>query len=443
MIKFHSHAVLGPMVRTETFAGREWLVAPVVAVREMVLGRGNNAELLTASAIEQSVRRQLWEGKPVTIGHPIEDGQWESAGTLAQQQKRGIGTFQNARFSAGKLKGEVWIDIALAETKELGREILRRLENQQMIEVSTGYWATVAKQSGSFNNVSYNSVQLDLTPDHLALLPNAVGKCSLQDGCGIPRINSEGNVETPDDHDDTRDNDDTDGTKLRTTLSVSVLDEPSFLERLTDSFKKALSAFDLRAKESTMDREKMIEALANCSKCPFDNEALEGMEDEQVTFLYNARFGEEETPTDPEPKGNEGGEDPETSEPEAKKNDDGGEDPEPQPAANAGLDPELVAVLKGLSADDLKEIVGSHKANREEEEQEKKGLIARICEHSSNFSKEELEGMTLKLLRKLESSVTPGDYSGRGGPRSQSRQTGYVDDNPRTPAILTRQPSTE
>src|SRR5690606_20175922 len=44
---------------------------------------------------------------------------------------------------------------------------------------------------GELNGKPYTAKQVNLRPDHVALLPGEVGACSIADGCGAPRINSQ------------------------------------------------------------------------------------------------------------------------------------------------------------------------------------------------------------------------------------------------------------
>lgn len=171
--------------RTEYLNGVEYLVAPVVAIREGVL----NGELILSEEISRFV--QSWNGVPLTINHPQVDGIHVSASSSPEVLEQfGIGLFMNAKFEDDSLKGECWINVE--KCKRLGGEALVALERIQKglpVEVSTGYFAETKAEAGVFNEKPYVGVQSNIVPDHLALLPNAVGACSWQDGCGTPRTN--------------------------------------------------------------------------------------------------------------------------------------------------------------------------------------------------------------------------------------------------------------
>jgi len=176
-------------VSTQVLDGRKFLVVPVVAVKEMVL----NGEFLQGPQIEESVK--LWNDVPVSIVHPVANGKKVSAKGIEYVQKIIIGRFYNTYFEANKLKGEMWIDIEKANT--LGgdaKNLLDRLQRDEVVEVSTAYFADTSEEIGTYDGNEYSGVQYNIRPDHLAILPGAVGACSVKDGCGAPRVN-QGNVE--------------------------------------------------------------------------------------------------------------------------------------------------------------------------------------------------------------------------------------------------------
>lgn len=173
-------------VSTQTLDGREFLVVPVVAVKSMVL----NGELLLGPQIEKSV--PLWNDVPISITHPLKNGEKVSAKRIEYVETR-VGRLYNAYYENERLKGEAWIDIE--KTKGIGGDAvltLEALERNEVVELSTAYYSDTSDETGTFNGVRYNGIQYNLRPDHLALLPRAIGACSLADGCGAPRVNEGG-----------------------------------------------------------------------------------------------------------------------------------------------------------------------------------------------------------------------------------------------------------
>ncbi|MCH8851085.1 MAG: DUF2213 domain-containing protein [Planctomycetes bacterium] len=169
-------------IRTEN--GKQFLVSPVVAVIEKVL----NGEFLSAEEIEKSVA--AWEGIPITAPHPP-----ENASLAVQNQfiaRETIGELRNTSFADGKLLGEAWLDLSIAQRK--AASLVTRIQNGETVEVSTGYFSLVQPVSGTHNGVPFSGVQTNITPWHFALLPDSVGACSVRDGCGLPRVNVLGDL---------------------------------------------------------------------------------------------------------------------------------------------------------------------------------------------------------------------------------------------------------
>lgn len=174
-------------VRTEEFEGRTHYVFPVVAVKEKVL----NGELLPAEEIAEFV--QSWNGVPVTIDHPRDAyGLPVVANSPETLEAYSVGRLFNVYYEDKRLKGELWIDEE--KVKKVGEDAIKALDLLRSggpLEVSTGYFAESEFAMGSFNGDAFEGIQHNLRPDHLALLPNDIGACSWEDGCGAPRINSD------------------------------------------------------------------------------------------------------------------------------------------------------------------------------------------------------------------------------------------------------------
>lgn len=211
----HNADPAGDEVRVETLRGREWLVAPVVLVREGVLNGG----FLSYDEIQKSVPG--WNGRPVTAppaenteaanlapsepsGHPI-DGKTEndeprfvSANQPPFVEEMHVGMILDAEartdlptpgeeMSERGLVGEAWIDLEAAKNVgEFAVEAVERVVSGDELDVSTGYFHLPLDRQGRYNGESYEVEQVDLLPDHLALLPNERGACSWADGCGAP-----------------------------------------------------------------------------------------------------------------------------------------------------------------------------------------------------------------------------------------------------------------
>lgn len=172
------------LARRVTHSGRQYLVAPYVAVVPGVL----NGELLTLE--EVSKYPDAWNGRPIVLGHPQQGGQYISANTpdtLAQA----LGRIHNAAWADGRLKFETWLDIERCQS--LGGDYLKALqqiEAGQPTEGSTAYWRDLEPTPGTWDGKSYSGIARNMRPDHYAILLNEPGACSWADGCGGPRVNA-------------------------------------------------------------------------------------------------------------------------------------------------------------------------------------------------------------------------------------------------------------
>lgn len=180
-------------LRTEQFAGREYLVAPVIMIQEGVLhGAGaQNAEFCPGSELEKLVVQ--WNGRPIVLNHPQIRGVYVSANDPQVLEGWAFGYVFNTQYSDAKLKAEAWIDTVRAN--ELGgkfKDVVDRIqEGKDPIEVSTGLYTDVLEEEGTFQGRRYSGRWMNIVSDHLAILPDTIGACSVADGCGIPRLNQD------------------------------------------------------------------------------------------------------------------------------------------------------------------------------------------------------------------------------------------------------------
>lgn len=86
-----------------------------------------------------------------------------------------IGIVKNARWRANTLRADAWI-----ETSKAPGDLLTLLKMGQRVEVSTG-----------LETVVRDKLLLSFTPDHLAILTDEIGACSIDKGCGLLANNSE------------------------------------------------------------------------------------------------------------------------------------------------------------------------------------------------------------------------------------------------------------
>ena len=417
-------------VRHESLDGRDYLVAPVVALRQGVL----NQELVLAE--EYGKYPEAWNGIPITLGHPTERGIPICANTpelVAQSPAR----LFHVAMSGDRLKGEIWLDVAQARVKGgEGLEALNRLEAGMPVEVSTGYYRDLEEKPGEFEGQPYIGIQRNLRPDHLAILLHEVGACNWQMGCGAPRVNQEEVVMTD------------------TPTVITIQEELSLDDQMRIIYEAFQSAFcqpqdttpyvreifpdrviarfgdELKAIAYEVDADGNVkfsdpipveivyqpvgQQAHNAESCPCA--AANSAEGETP-----AATGAQETPPGSEtpaansalPAGTE-------TAPEAGSNPAPESPPESHIANNdlAGLVAELGGVESARAA--LESI-------RQNAENTRQTAITELRTNGCQLTDEDLKVLSQEALYRLRDSLKPADYSGRGLPRSNQRAAALVE----------------
>lgn len=171
-------------VRNETLLGKEYIVVPAVMMVEGVHSGSHGAVLHTTEELGSTP--ESWNNIPVTLSHPQVNGGYVSANSPEILIDWGVGLTFNTHMDGDKLKTEVWVEVN--RMQELDPDTLERINNGETIEVSVGVFSTDEEVSGTFNGENYVAIARNHKPDHLALLPDEVGACSIDDGCGL-RVN--------------------------------------------------------------------------------------------------------------------------------------------------------------------------------------------------------------------------------------------------------------
>jgi len=154
---------------------RQCLVAEAVV---MVPGP-RNGEIVTAEAMSRALL--TGEGVPVVIRHPQDEaGEFISA---RRPDVTSIGQMFNLRLNEwGALVADVWLDLESLRATSEGSLIEAAIRSNQLLEVSVGWYRSLDDGADGEPPVAR-----DLLIDHLAILPDQLGACSVEDGCGIPR----------------------------------------------------------------------------------------------------------------------------------------------------------------------------------------------------------------------------------------------------------------
>lgn len=175
--------------RYETVNGTQYLVVPMTMIVPGVL-RGSKGSLLYPHD-EVNKDPTAWNKIPITLNHPVRNGRNVSAqheGVLAEQ---GIG-FVDRASSGQKLQAEAWINVQ--RSNDLDRRIVSNILAGKRIEISTGLFTDneqAAAGAVDSQGRPYEWIARNYRPDHLAVLLDQKGACSINDGCGLG-VNSEG-----------------------------------------------------------------------------------------------------------------------------------------------------------------------------------------------------------------------------------------------------------
>lgn len=323
-------------IRHEKLDGNEYLIVPVIAANDDMNGRHYPAAEWIRSV-------PGWNGRPVTLGHPEQNGSYTSA-NLPELTTQIIGQLFNVTFDE-KLKGEMWID--LAKARRIGGDAMtavRRFEQNEMVEVSTGL----------FGDVDENNNIINILPDHLAVLLHESGACSIRDGCGAPRFNTE--------NDDMSElNDDTQTITPDGTVNLNVTtDTEGLFNRLTCWFNEHFLTADEPESEPVAD-EKVVTNAESDQDEPDDNQENQPMVNEQIEAVSS-----------------------------------------------------LINEFGGVDA--MRSMLQSAQRVHVNAEQQRENVIASLVANSScEFSEDELNGMGDDALAKIERLVKPVNYAGAGG----------------------------
>lgn len=173
-------------VREETVGGITYTIVPTVAAMATVM----NGIYYPDQVWEWSL--PSWNGRPVTIDHPTDGaGIQIMANSPDVLDAVGLGQLFNATYEDHRLKGEMWLNPscnAITNNRQ-GTAVLNSLKAGNVREVSTGLWLETVPETGIRDGQEYTERVVNLWPDHLAVLTQGIGACSISDGCGAPRSN--------------------------------------------------------------------------------------------------------------------------------------------------------------------------------------------------------------------------------------------------------------
>lgn len=169
-------------VREAKLDGRNYWVVQTRFLPEGVMD-GSQGPVLYRN---RDIRRyaSAWDMKPIVVHHPTDKfGNDATAADPRIIEKRGVGFMLKNKAQGGMQQCESWIDQKKAD--KVDSRIRRSIENGLHMEVSCGLEADQQRKRGKWFGTKYKVVARNYRPDHLALLPDMVGACSIADGCGL------------------------------------------------------------------------------------------------------------------------------------------------------------------------------------------------------------------------------------------------------------------
>jgi len=167
----------GKSLKRVVYRGKRYLVAPMTLIVPGVLNGSHGPLYYPADEVRASVSR--WDGVPITLNHPSDplDGSFVSASDAPAEVRLGM-VRRPWVEPDGRLRAYGYFDEQ--RLKQLG--LYQRFIEGEPIELSTGLFT---RNEPAPPNAPYWAIARDYQPDHLALLPDSVGACSVKDGCGV------------------------------------------------------------------------------------------------------------------------------------------------------------------------------------------------------------------------------------------------------------------
>lgn len=169
--------------------GRTYIVAPLTMIVPGVLNGSRGALYYPEEEIARN--HVAWNEVPLLLYHPScpATGRPQTAKDKGVWERSGLGVIRNATIRKGKLTGYGWFDVE--RVQNIAPDLLMSLRSGSPIELSTGLYTDnyPAPQGANWRGRPYDYVARNYRPDHLAILPDQIGACSLKDGCGVGVLN--------------------------------------------------------------------------------------------------------------------------------------------------------------------------------------------------------------------------------------------------------------
>jgi hypothetical protein len=178
---YKNKQVLDYEVKLTVHQEKAHLVIPVVMMVEGVHNGSQGPILHTMEELGKFP--ESWNGIPVVITHPEEDGNAVSANSPDVIDRITVGRVYNTVVDGKKLKAEVWLDED--KLNLVSNKTLEDINETKEVEVSLGMFTENEEEEGEYEGEKYLAIAHNHRPDHLAILPDQIGACSCADGCGL------------------------------------------------------------------------------------------------------------------------------------------------------------------------------------------------------------------------------------------------------------------
>jgi hypothetical protein len=179
--------------RLETLEDRPYTVIPMVMLVEGVHA-GSDGPLYYPKD-ELGKTPAVWNHKPIVVYHPEQNGQGISACDPVVINTRKVGLIMNTKFVGSRLTAEAWIENARAD--KVDKRVMEAVTKNEMMELSTGVFVDIEPAEGEWQKEEYVGIARNYRADHLALLPDMIGACSVSDGAGFIRNQKKGKKPNP------------------------------------------------------------------------------------------------------------------------------------------------------------------------------------------------------------------------------------------------------
>ena len=177
-------------VRNETMEGRPYKVVPMVMIVEGVANGSMGRLYYPKDELRKGLN--LWDHKPIVVYHPTANGEGISACKPDVLTKQKVGVILNTSVDNKgpggllRMKAEAWIEAERANLVD--PRVAVAINQQKTMELSTGLFMDVEPvENGDFRGNAYDGIARNYRPDHLAILPDKKGACSIKDGAGFIR----------------------------------------------------------------------------------------------------------------------------------------------------------------------------------------------------------------------------------------------------------------